>query len=264
MVVDALTHVTPDGRWFDTALDASEGSLLRQLDDAAIERAVVVALAGHVPNDFIVGLADRHGDRLLPVGGFNPGAWPTTAQVATEARAQLRDAGLVGVKLHPRMHRYDPLDPRVLALLGEMSAWPAPPAVWLCTLFHYRGGALRKPPVETIYELVNSFPGLRFVLAHGGGPDLLRLATAVRPCPNALLDLSFTLVRFAGSTVDTDLRYLLGAFDRRLVFGSDFPEIPVTEARTALENIGAGAKSGAVARVLGQNLVDFLDPDAPG
>ena len=85
LIVDALTHVTPDGRWFDTAHDATEGNLLRHMDAAGIGHAVVVALAGHVPNDFVIGLAGRHGNRLWPVGGFNPLEWPTTAQVATEA-----------------------------------------------------------------------------------------------------------------------------------------------------------------------------------
>lgn len=259
--IDALTHVTPDGRWFGTSRDASEANLLRDLDAAGIECAVVVTIAEQVSNEFVIGLSARHGSRLLPVGGFNPVAWPSTTQVALEARAQLRDAGFLGVKLHPRLHRYDPLDPRVFALLEEMSGWAAPPALWLCTMFHHQGGSLRKGPVESIYELVNTFPRLRFVLAHGGGPDLLRLSTAVRHCPNAVLDISSTLVRFAGSTVETDVRYLLSTFDRRLVFGSDFPEISVTEARTVLDRVGSSAKPGAVARVLGQNLADFLDLD---
>ena len=257
--IDALTHVTPDGRWFATGYDASETNLLRQLDAAGIQSAAVVALADYVSNDFVIELCSRNDGRLLPVGGFNAAAWSTTARVVLEARSQLRDAGLLGIKLHPRFHRYDPLDSRVLALLEEMAAWSASPAIWICTMFHYRNGTLRKGPVEAIYELVNSFPRLRFVLAHGGGPDLLRLATALRPCPNAMLDLSFTLVHFAGSSVETDLRYLLDCFDRRLVFGSDFPEVAVMAARTALERVGAEAKPGAVARVLGQNLADFLE-----
>ena len=34
MIIDSLTHITPDGRWFSTSHDASIDRLLRELDGA--------------------------------------------------------------------------------------------------------------------------------------------------------------------------------------------------------------------------------------
>ena len=100
-------------------------------------------------------------------------------------------------------------------------------------------------------RLVGRWPELLFVLVHGGGPDLLRLATAVRPAPNALLDISHTVTHLRDSSVPDDLRHLLATFERRLVFGSDFPEQDIADARRQLESLAAPDAAG---RVLGANL----------
>ena len=56
MVIDSLTHLTPDGRWFSTAFDASEHRLLEEMDGAKVDKCVVVALAGFIGNDFVGGV----------------------------------------------------------------------------------------------------------------------------------------------------------------------------------------------------------------
>ncbi len=65
MIIDSLTHVTPDGRWFNTSHDAREARLLQEMDAAGVERAVVVALAGFIPNEFVFagGACDAAGRR---------------------------------------------------------------------------------------------------------------------------------------------------------------------------------------------------------
>lgn len=257
-VFDALTYVTPDGRWFSTTVDASETALLRQMDDTGIERAAVVGLAGYISNEFVSSTCRRHADRLMPVASFNPVAYSNGRKVAVEARHQLAGHGFIGVKLHPRLNRYDPLDPRVLSLLDEMAGWSAHLPVWLCTYFYYQGSALRRSAVETIFELVGRYPAVPFVLAHSGGPEILRLAHVVRNCPNAFLDLSFTLSRYLGSSVEMDIRYLLRTFENRLVFGSDFPEISQVQALSDLDNLFGDGKPAAKERVLSTNLLQAI------
>jgi len=246
VIVDANVHATRDGRWFDTDHDASLARLLRALDDAGVDRAVLTGLAGATPTDDVIALCAQTDGRLLPVGAFDP-----TRQ--HDPRAELAGRGLVGVKLHPRLGRYDVLDERVAAFLDELDSWDERLAVWICTYLHVPGLRPVAGPVEALCEIVGRWPRLTFVLVHGGGPDLLRLATAVRPARNALLDLSHTATHLGGSSVHTDLRHLLATFEQRLVFGSDFPEGDVGAARAAVEELGAGAE------VLGGNLVAALD-----
>jgi predicted TIM-barrel fold metal-dependent hydrolase len=251
VILDANVHATRDGRWFDSDRDARLGSLLAAMDAAGVDTAVLTGLIGAAPTSDVLALCADAGGRLLPVGAFDPAAHDSPDAVRRAARAELAGHGLRGVKLHPRLGRYDVLDDRVLALLDELAGWEERLGVWICTLLHVPGLRPARGPVEALCELVGRWPELLFVLVHGGGPDLLRLATAVRPSSNALLDVSHTVTHLRGSSVTADLRHLLTMFERRLVFGSDFPEQDIAAARREIESLAAPE---AAARVLGANL----------
>ena len=228
------------------------------MDETGIEKSVVVGLSGYISNEFVIEVCLRHPDRLMPVASFNPIAYSNTRTVAAEARGQLTGRGFIGLKLHPRLNQYDPLDPNVLSLLDEIASWSNALPVWLCTYFYRQGGMLRKPAVEAIFELVGRYPGIPFILAHAGGPDILRLAYVIRHCPNAFLDLSFTLSRYLGSSVEKDIKYLMRTFEKRLIFGSDFPEISQVQALSDLWNLAVDAKPGALEHILAINLTEAI------
>jgi predicted TIM-barrel fold metal-dependent hydrolase len=262
-LLDSLTHVTPDGRWFNTGLDASEGRLLREMDEVGVARAVVVGLAGFISNDFVLEVCSRHSGRLIPGASFNPAAHTTPRDAAMAVRSELESGPFGILKLHPRLGKYDPLDPRCLATLEELSSWPRPPLLWLCTLFYAPGVVTQKPAVAAIRELVVRFPTLDFVLVHGGGVSVLELAEAVRGCENATLDLSFTLYRYSESSVWLDLRYLVRHFDHRTIYGSDFPEKGLRESFSVFERLTEGADPGARDRIAGGNLARLLGRRVP-
>jgi predicted TIM-barrel fold metal-dependent hydrolase len=254
VVIDANAHASRDGRWFDTDHDASLARLLAELDAARIDRAVLTGLPGANSTDDVLALCADADDRLLPVGPFNPCAFSTAAEACAQARRELAGRGLLGVKLHPRLGRYDVLDDRVIAFLDDLATWDERPAVWICSLLHVPGLRPRSGPVEALCEIVGRYPDVQFVLAHGGGPNLLSLATAVRSAPNALLDLSYTLTHYHGTSVQLDLAHLLTTFENRLVFGSDFPEEAPTRARALLEDLATGTDPETLPKVLGGNL----------
>jgi predicted TIM-barrel fold metal-dependent hydrolase len=261
VVIDANAHATREGRWFDTGHDASLEQLIAELDAANVDRAVLTGLPGANSTDDVLALCAEADGRLLPVGPFDPCAHATPAEASAAARRELSGRGLLGVKLHPRLGRYDVLDDRVLAFLDELATWDERPAVWICTFLHVPGMRPRSSPVGALCEIVGRRPDLQFVLAHGGGPDLLSLASAVRSVPNALLDLSFTITRYQGTSVQLDLAHLLTTFENRLVFGSDFPEAEPRRARALLEELATGAKPDALPKVLGGNLTRALAVD---
>lgn len=258
MIVDSLTHVTPDGRWFDTTMDASENELLHQLDQSSVERAVVVALAGHIENKFVREVCQRHGDRLVPCASFNPAAYESLIEVREGLRAEIIGQEYKALKLHPRLNRYDPLDPRCLEVLDGVASLEKPLPVWLDTLFYYRGAQLRKPIVDTIHELVGRFPSITFVLLHGGGSWLLQVAEAIRDCPNAFLDVSFTMTRYKSSSISADFRYIFENFDRRVIFGSDFPEVSVANALETFRALSNTISADKCTNILGVNLNSIL------
>lgn len=255
---DSLVHVTPDGRWFDTTVDASERRLLTEMDRADVECAVVVGLPGHIDNAFVRDLCDRQPTRLVPGGGFDPSACATPRQVAARLRREIRADGFPVLKLHPRLNRYDLLDPRATAMFEELGTWRRAPAIWLDSLLYPAGVRMKRPIVETLRHLVEQFSNLRFVLLHAGGAKALEFYDAFAPLPNVLLDLSYSLTRYAGSSLAQDHRFLLERFDRRVVFGSDFPEVSLVEATAAFERLGAGLPRDKVDNVRRGNLRALL------
>jgi predicted TIM-barrel fold metal-dependent hydrolase len=263
MIVDANVHASLDGAWFGTGHDATLERLLGDMDGAGVDAAVLTGLPGQVPTSAVLSLCGRAPYRLFPVGAFDPCAHASPREVCTAARRELRGRGLLGVKLHPRLGRYDVLDDRVLALLDEVAGWEEPFAVWICTFLHVPGMRPRLGPVEALCEIVGRTPELPFVLLHGGGPDLLRLATAVRSASNAFLDLSYTITRFRNTSVQLDLEHLLTNFESRLVFGSDFPEADISTARSVLEDLAGRANPAAIPGVLGENLCRAIKLRAP-
>ena len=70
-------------------------------------------------------------------------------------------------------------------------------------------------PLPWLLDAVAAAPALRMVLLHGGSVELLRYAESVRMKPNVLLDLSNTLLRYQGSSLDRDIAWLFRSFDQR-------------------------------------------------
>ena len=258
MIIDANAHATADGKWFNTDHDASLDRLLREMDAAGVDRAVVTGIPGYLSTSEVLRVTSEHPERLIPVGAFDPSRFSSCEQAVSGARDTLRDRGIVGFKLHPRLNRYDPLEQHCLAVLDEISTWPQVPLVWICTFLHGPGIILKKPSVETLCELAVRFPAVNFVFVHGGGPDLLRLATAARSLPNTHFDLSYTMTRFAGSSVTLDLQYLFKTFDERLLFGSDFPEVGVPDATFAFSSLTQEIPQESIANISGQNLLRLI------
>jgi predicted TIM-barrel fold metal-dependent hydrolase len=218
---DSLTHITADGSWMgERQYDASLGRLLRDMDTAGAGRACLVTIADHGDNDVTLAAAQSHPERFVPIAGVNPRTLPTIRRVEA-AVAGLAAQGFAGIKLHPRLNGYDPLDDKCLAAFE--AAGDHNLVIFLDTLFRRRGLATTNA-ADTIDYLANACPDTRILLLHAAGPQMLELFEIVRANPNLLIDFSFTIMRYAGSRLDTDMRYLFQTTDQLGTIGSDFPE----------------------------------------
>ena len=264
MIVDSLTHVTRDGRWFDTHHDASTSRLLTEMDRARVDKAVVVALAGYIENDFVFETCLKYRGRLIPGASLNPCGYETPEAAADEARSVLKGGDFPVLKLHPRLNGYDPLDERCLAVLEAVNSLPVKVRVWLDSNFRSGKCLLAKPPVETAHSLLYRFPDLPFVLLHGGGPLLLQMAELLQGYPNATLDLSLTITYYRNTSLADDILFLLAKRDRRICVGSDFPEYTPLQY---LEELHALARKAAVGEdrlrsIRGGNLAALLGEES--
>jgi hypothetical protein len=79
--------------------------------------------------------------------------------------------------------------------------------------------------------------------------------------PQILFDISFTLMRYRGSSVDADLGWLFEGFSNRTCIGTDHPEFGHAEVRVRFEELSARATSEAARNIGGLNLARFLGVD---
>lgn len=231
---DSLTHITRDGSWIgERHFDASLPHLLQNMAEADCHRACLVSIADYVDNQVIIEAARAHPDKFVPIAGLNPCALATTRRVEAIVK-QIKQQGFAGIKLHPRLNGYDPLDAKCIAAIdaaGEQGL-----VVLLDTLFRRKGLATKHAP-DVIDFLVAACPETRMLLLHGSGPTMMELYEIVRCNDHLLLDLSFTLMRYRGSSrLDADMNFLFKTTDQLMTIGSDFPECSPKEM---LQRFGA-------------------------
>jgi len=248
---DSLVHVTRDGTWLGARrYDASLARLLAEMELLGSCRACLVAIADHADNETVVQCARLFPDRFVPIGSINPCAMADSQEVEA-AVADLARRGFAGLKLHARLNQYDPLDPRSLTAMDAAGRHGL--VLFLCTLFRQRGRAL-PGAADIVDQIANRCGNTKIVLLHGGGASALDLFELVRMHAHLVLDLSFTMLRYAGSSLDLDISFLCRELDQRLTVGSDFPEYTPTEALERVLKLTAELPSEKRENILWRNL----------
>lgn len=249
--IDIHTHLHPEWlarairRWF---ADHSTWRLGHPTDPAS----VASALAGHGVERFVyfsyahkpgiareinAWLAATRGEVAggIPLGTFHPGD-PDMMDVVDEA---LGRHGFAGFKVHINVQRFFPDDSRVLPVYERLLDAGA-------LLLIHVGTA----PWPNEYDgfprfarVMAMFPALRVVVAHMGSFETREFFGLMERCPNLHLD---TTMAFAPCRPEHEGIARLNAIDvrredllrwqDRIVFGSDFPNLPwpYEEEREAL------------------------------
>lgn len=240
----------------------SPGDLLRAMDAAGVERAVLLGWYWErfdscvTQNRFLAATVCARPDRLAGCATLHPAAGRAAA-LDEVRRAQ--GEGLIGLgELSPHSQGYrvdDPVFLEVLDLAGQLR---------LPVNLHVTDPAGRDYPgrIETpggdFLGLARSFPGTTFVLAHWGG--LLPLRNPVA------LELSNLLYDTAASPLLYDAgvwqRFCAVVPSERVLFGSDFPLnlYPRLDDQPSLERLVAEAlAAGMGGAVMGGNAARLLN-----
>jgi predicted TIM-barrel fold metal-dependent hydrolase len=256
-IFDALSHPTVSGRWLDSAHDARIEPLLSAMKGAGYGMACAVGLAGvgDYTHEGFAAMCRPHAE-LVPIAGIDPRAPDLELQLDA-----VRELGFRGIKLHPRFSKFALDDESFVSALA--GARDRDLVVMLCTYAH---GAIASYPVrDPLYALVSSLkrvPGVRLVLLHGGDVDLMRWAQLARHEEHLLLDVSYTMMKYRGSSLDADLRFLLSSFHRRVCVGVDHPEYDHASVRERFEELTDGFDGDARRDVGYRSLARFLRVDA--
>ena len=235
--------------------------LLREMDEAGVERAVLLGWYWHNgdtcvhQNRFYAGCIRAHPDRLSAFATVQPLAGG--AVTADEMRRAHGD-GLIGLgELSPHAQRFAidlPAFRAALVLAGELG-WSVNLHVTDPNSRPFPGRV--ETPLEDFIRLALDFPFVNFILAHWGGLLPLRESAALA-LPNLHYDTSASPLLYDDSVWR---RFLATVPAERVLFGSDFPlnNYPKLDASPVMSRFVAEAKqAGCPELVLRQNAERLL------
>jgi predicted TIM-barrel fold metal-dependent hydrolase len=191
-------------------------------------------------------------------GFYSVAGWQNVPAADIEGRvAALFALGYRAIKIHPRRSGLSVRDPRFGKVLRAAAS--AGVTVFHCSYqFGVDNGLHPVDPLPTLMEAVAASPGVRMVLLHGGTVEVLRYAECIRSNHNLLLDLSFTLNRYLGSSLDLDLAYLFRTFDQRICVGTDYPDYQPADVRARFEELSTGLSKAKRDNIGWRNIMGFL------
>lgn len=257
------------------AVMASADDVLASMDEAGVDRTVVVNFAWHdevlvdETNEYILDAASRSGGRLIPfvsvplaLGGahggpqFEEAPGDRTSDPRKKIRA-LAAAGARGIgELRPDDLGYDLANSDQADLLG----WAAS-AYDLVLLFHvsepvgHLYGGKQGLRLDALVRFAQATTGANIIAAHwGGGLPFFTLMPEVRDA------LETTWFDTAAEHLLYDASIYRRAIDlvgaQRILFGSDFPL--VSQAKALRRTRGAGLSDAALAAITGANAAELL------
>jgi predicted TIM-barrel fold metal-dependent hydrolase len=242
----------PDGILEDV-WDSSGRPRPERLDELFAAQGVDVALlfCEYSPNatgmqtfEDLLPIVEHNPRRFRPVANVNP---HLHHPIAAEVERQL-DLGAAALKLHP-VHGGFRCDDRALYPAYQVLLERRVPLVVHCGTSSFPGSVNEFADPEILRPVIEDFPGLNIVLAHGGRVAWYDAAAAMALSNETVwIELSGLPPR---RLPEYYARFDLDQLARRWIFGTDWPGVPGTaqNARAVAALLGAEV----VAAVLGGN-----------
>ncbi len=253
MIVDALTHITEDGKWLCGDFDASLSALLESMQKNAVDMAVLAGIPTFSDNRLILDACCRHPSHFIPVCGIDTGM---PLENITQAVKEAAALGFMGIKIHPRLSGTTFLSEGVHTAIKTAGRHNL--TAMICTIQRPPMSPLGRPLYDILHELCTKHDETRLILVHGGYFEVLATSEVIRPLENVLLDVSLTVTRFARSSIGNDIAFLLDTFEKRLCIGSDFPEGDMGRVLNTLTGLGYTQKILEEGGILGANILRFF------
>ena len=180
---DMHTHLPSESS--DLWRDWNRAAVLAEMDEVAVDKAVVMTLDGlaYDPergNDIVHDACQDSGGRLVPVGSADP-----RRPDAARELERCAERGFRGIKLHPWMQGFSPLESYMTPVAQAAIATGLPFII-------HDGTPPYASPLQ-IAMLAERFPELTVVLAHGGLFDLWEdSAAAANRLPNVHITMCGT------------------------------------------------------------------------
>ena len=232
----------------DREYDLTEDALLRAMDGAGVERAVIASVDRFLTvdnrkgNDFLLRAAAAHPNRFIPSCSANP--WLGEAGLEELRRALGQGARMV--VLHPAVQGYQANDELVWPSLELAAAARVP-------VYVHTGHPGCASPWQ-IVDLAGRHPGLDLIVGHCGATDFWNdVVEATKAAPSVYLEASLARpFQFAG--------YLGEVGYERGIMGSS---VPLNDLVSEWEQMREALPAERVDEVCGGNLRRLLEKRGP-
>lgn len=168
--------------------------------------------------------------------------------------------GVEVFKVHVQVGDFAPNDPLLEPVLEALAASGTP------IVLHAGSGPApgRHTGPARVEDVLSRHPDLALVIAHLGMPEVSEFLDLADSYANVRLDTTMTFVDFWGLPVPEGIVPRLAALQDKILFGTDFPNIPYAYAHQveALERLDLG--EGWMRKVLWENGARLFNVPAPG
>lgn len=259
-IFDSLTHPMPNGNWLLPKYDGlnTVQHLLTVMAENNVQWALAVGMGtkvGGYQEESYASMILDNSDNLFPIAFFDFDVLESGISIGDYLR-RLKRLGYAGIKIHPRFASINLANshlPGVVKEAGQIGL-----AVLLCTYFWSKDKRLCSYNPEQLLMLLCEVPEEKVILLHGGAVRLLEVAEITRQFQSVILDLSLTLYKYEGSSIDLDIRYLFEKFDRRVCVGSDSPEFGLLKLRERFDQLTEGLDETKKSNIGFQNLKTYI------
>lgn len=253
-IIDSLSHPTLTGDWLGRGYKSSFDDVAQQAKQENFINVCAIGMANIEQYDHKAykQQCDLHSN-FIPIAGLDP----THGKDLHSEISELAQLGYKGIKIHPRFFS-SPLNldklPKVFQLACELNL-----VVFYCTYMHC--ALANSSPSDPLYKLIAALkkaPNTKVILVHGGDVNLMAYSELARFNSNLLIDLSLTLMKYKGSSLDLDIQFLFNQFDRKICIGTDFPEYSYKEIRERFVYFAKNLTTEKIDNIAFKNLKTFL------
>lgn len=248
--IDAHLHL--DESFPDVRSACAE--LNHQLEKAGIEKGIVLHLEAQPwPLSAVAEAVSEH-ERLYWFANVHPED-PNAQSTLKFARETL---GCIGLKLHPRLQRFD-VDAESTVRLTQTAGSLGIPV--LVDAFPDGDALLSGFHPRRFFDLAIRCPETRIILAHFGGHHVIDFMMTAKRVPNVYFDISYSLLYYRTSAVIQNILYSMSSMRyNRIFYGSDYPDRSISESlSSSLQILNEGIPdSNARHQILYQNAKDFF------
>jgi predicted TIM-barrel fold metal-dependent hydrolase len=218
-------YAEPTFKYFNAKIEIKDlKKILDEYYSIGIKRFVVLPidstsfLGRRIPNELVLNLKD---DRVVKFVSVDP----LKSNAVEELKSIIKSYEVEGVKFHPQVQGFHPLDERALKLYEICDNYN------LITVFHTGTsgiGAGVRSKIRLDYgrpiyidEIAIRFPNMKIVMAHFGWPWTEEAIAIALHKPNVYIDLSGWAPKYIPNIIWSNAKRLR----EKLLFGSDYPMI---------------------------------------